>query len=330
METDKAIAVIIINYNSKGYLETCLSSLDSQKVKPKRTIVVDNASTDESIDMIPTRFPKIELIKLKSNIGFAAANNLAAKQASDCDWIVLLNPDVQVATDFLEKLRYGIQQHPEVGFFGCHMISLHHRNILDGTGDVYHMSGLVWREGHGKNIESSPRIQKEIFSPCAAAAMYRKDAFLQIGGFDEDYFCYIEDADLGFRLRLAGFTCIYIPDAVVYHAGSATSGGKHSDFSVYHAHRNLVWTFIKNMPGLLFWVLFPLHLILNIVTVTYFVIKGQGGVILKAKWDAFKCIPWIWRKRRETQLHRRASAMDLWRMLDKRLIPIRRWIPPKF
>jgi len=323
MRTGKDIAVIIVNYNSIKYLEACISSLNSQTLKPKRIIVIDNASTDGSIAIISTRFPEIEITKLNTNIGFAPANNLAAKQVPDCDWIVLLNPDVEAEIDFLEKLIEATEEHPEFCFFGCHMVSLHHRNILDGIGDVYYISGLGWRKGYGKNINSFALEPKEIFSPCAAAAMYRKDAFLEAGGFDEDYFCYGEDVDLGFRLRLAGQTCMYIPGAVVYHVGSATSGGKHSDFSVYYGHRNLVWTFIKNMPGILFWVLLPIHVLLNIVTVVLFAMKGQGRVILRAKWDAMKGIPRMLNKRREIQAHRRATVMDIWRVLDKRLIPIR-------
>jgi len=116
---------------------------------------------------------------------------------------------------------------------------------------------------------------------------------------------------------------MHVPDAVVHHLGSATTGGQRSDFSMYHGHRNLVWTFIKNMPGVLFWALLPIHVVLNIVAVARCAMRGQTMVILRAKWDAIKGIPRMWRKRREIQSHRRATVMDIWRVLDKRLIPIR-------
>ena len=158
---------------------------------------------------------------------------------------------------------------------------------------------------------------KEIFSPCAAAALYRRNALVAVGAFDEDHFCYLEDVDLGFRLRLAGFRAIYVPGAVVHHVGSATSGGQHSDFALYHGHRNLVWTYVKNMPGALFWMCLPLHLFLNLVAVLVFAIRGRGKVLLRAKRDAIKGVPKMWAKRRAVQRSRRVPLSSLWGVLDK-------------
>ena len=167
------------------------------------------------------------------------------------------------------------------------------------------------------------RAAREIFSPCAAAAMFRKDALLTASGFDEDFFCYVEDVDLGFRMRLLGHRCWYAPDSVALHVGSAVTG-RHSDFSIYHGHRNLVWTFVKNMPGVLFWLLLPLHVALNLVSILWFVLRGQGALILRAKRDALLGLPKMWRKRQLIQQSRVASVRDIWRVLDKRLLPINR------
>jgi GT2 family glycosyltransferase len=183
------------------------------------------------------------------------------------------------------------------------------------------MSGLVWRERHGARQQAGDLVPQKIFSPCAAAALYRRQALVDVGGFDEDYFCYVEDVDLGFRLRLAGHKAMYVPDAVVHHVGSATTGGQHSDFSVYHGHRNLVWTFVKNMPGVLFWLLLPLHLMMNAMMLVWFIARGQGQVILRAKRDAIKGLPKAWLKRRQIQERRVASIKDIWRALDKRVLP---------
>jgi GT2 family glycosyltransferase len=142
-----------------------------------------------------------------------------------------------------------------------------------------------------------------------------------VGGFDEDFFCYVEDVDLGFRLRLAGHKALYVPDAVAHHVGSATTGGQHSDFAVYHGHRNLVWTFMKNMPGILFWLLLPLHAAMNLVAVAVFTLRGQGWVILRAKWDAVKGLPTMWRKRKLVQSTRIATVREIWRCLDKHIGP---------
>jgi GT2 family glycosyltransferase len=114
---------------------------------------------------------------------------------------------------------------------------------------------------------------------------------------------------------------MYVPDAVVHHVGSATTGGQHSDFSVYYGHRNLVWTFVKNMPGALFWLLLPIHLLLNLASVGVFMARGQGGVILCAKWDAVKGLPQAWAKRKQIQAGRVAKVREIWRGLDKRLLP---------
>ena len=157
------------------------------------------------------------------------------------------------------------------------------------------------------------------FSPCAAAALYRCSALLKSRGFDEDYFCYVEDVDLGFRMRLAGYSCLYVPQSIAYHVGSGTTGGQHSDFSVYHGHRNLVWTFVKDMPGVLFWLLLPLHVLLNLVSIVWFAVRGRGGVIWRVKRDALLGLPKMWHKRQEIQSKRVATVSEIWRVLDKRL-----------
>jgi GT2 family glycosyltransferase len=122
---------------------------------------------------------------------------------------------------------------------------------------------------------------------------------------------------LGFRLRLAGYRCLYVPKSVVHHVGSGTTGGKNSDFSVYHGHRNLVWTFVKDMPGLLFWLLLPLHVMLNLVSIVWLAFRGQGRVVWRAKRDALLGLPKMWRKRQQIQKSRIASISDIWRVLDK-------------
>jgi len=255
---------------------------------------------------------------LSANLGFAKANNLAIEEC-DTEFVALLNPDAFPEADWLSKLVQAAQARPEVAAFGSRQMLHGVPDTLDGTGDVYHISGLPWRNGHGLIQCEADSVAREIFCPCAAAAFFRRKALNEAGGFDEDFFCYVEDVDLGFRLRLMGHKSLYVPDAVVHHVGSGITGGRHSDFSVYYAHRNLVWAFIKNMPGILFWLLLPVHCLLNLVTLAYFSLHGQGKVIVRAKRDALKGIPAMWRKRQSIQANRHSTILAIWRVLDKRL-----------
>ena len=314
------VAVVIVNWNGEQFIEQCIKSLLSQTVKPFEIILLDNASSDNSLNIV-RKYPSVKLIALGTNTGFARGNNLAIASADpSVEWIALLNPDAFADSNWLENLLISAQKNPRFSAFGCKQINAVRPKILDGEGDSYHFSGLVWRSGFGNSISRQGYAESEIFSPCAAAALYRRRAFQEVGGFDEDYFCYVEDVDLGFRLRLAGYQCLYVPSAVVHHVGSGTTGGQKSDFSVYHGHRNLVWTYVKNMPGFLFWICLPWHLALNVVEFVYFALRGQSGVVWRAKRDAFLGLPLAWQKRKKIQAIRKASIWSIWRMLDKTFI----------
>lgn len=292
----------------------------AQTVAPHEIILVDNASSDRSVE-IARQFSGIRLMLLDQNTGFARGNNLAIKAASEeSEWIALINPDAFAEPRWLDELLAATLANPKFDFFGSKLVNAVDPALLDGAGDSYHVSGLVWRMGHGTSVSTSVQNEREVFSPCAAAALYRRSALCEIGGFDEDYFCYVEDVDLGFRLRLAGYRCLYIPQSVVRHVGSGTTGGQHSDFALYYGHRNLVWTFVKDMPGILFWLLLPLHVSLNLVSIIWFVLRGRDGVILRAKRDALLGLPKVWRKRQFIQKTRVASIGEIWRQLDKRMI----------
>jgi len=317
------VSVVIVNWNGEPFLERCLVALMDQTVNPQEIILLDNASTDRSLEIVQ-RFPAVRVIALDQNSGFARGNNLAiAAASSESEWIALINPDAFALPYWLESLLVAAESRHDFAVFGSKLINAAAPALLDGTGDACHISGLVWRTGHDAPLLAMDDDEREIFSPCAAAALYRRSALLDVGGFDEDFFCYVEDVDLGFRLRLAGYRCLYVPQSVAHHVGSGTTGGQHSNFSVYHGHRNLVWMFVKDMPGLLFWSLLPMHVALNLVSIIWFTLRGQGRVIFRAKRDALLDLPKMWRKRREIQHNRRASVSRIWQMLDKRLLPIR-------
>jgi len=309
-QTTSRVAVLIVNYNSDGHLSRCLQALSKQEVLGFRTIVVDNASSDGSADTIERDFSWARLVRPGKNLGFAAGNNLAARYAKDCDWFITLNPDAFPEPGWLKALLRAADEHPQFAMFQAKLITDADRTILDGAGDVYHVSGLHWREAHMCPANEIYDERREIFSPCAAAAMYRRDAFDQAHGFDEDFFCYAEDVDLGFRLRLVGHRALYVPDAVVYHVGSASTG-RRSDFSVYYGQRNLVWSFVKNMPPWLLFAYLPLHLLMNIAVVALLAPRGQAGVAWRAKVDAFQGLRSMLAKRRTIQPTRTVSGREL-------------------
>lgn len=315
------VSVIIVNWNGNDLLRQCLRDLLQQTIPPTRILVIDNGSTDGSAEQIMD-LPRVAVRKLGENLGFAAGNNRAFAEC-DTEFVALLNPDAFPEPDWLEKLMAAARAHPDVAAFGCRQMVVGAEGVVDGLGDVYHLSGRIWRRGQGRSLQPSDLISGEIFSPCAGAALYRRAALADVGGFDEDFFCYVEDVDLGFRLRLKGYRSMYVPDAVVHHIGSATTGGQHSDFSVYHGHRNLVWTFVKDMPGALFWLLLPMHVLLNFLSLLWFALRGQGRVIWRAKRDALLGLPKMWHKRQCIQETRVASIREIWWLLDKRMIPIK-------
>jgi len=315
-----SITIIIVNWNSGELLAECLRSLEKQTIRPKRVLVVDNASTDGSLTGAGKLAGNIAVLRMNSNIGFAAGSNRALIEC-DTEFVALLNPDAFPEPEWLERLFAAASDHPEVAAFGSRQLCHDAPEVLDGIGDVYHMSGLAWRERYGLRQQAQDLVAREIFSPCAAAALYRRRALMDADGFDEDFFCYMEDVDLGFRMRLAGHKAMYVPNAVVHHVGSAVTGGEWSDFAVYQGFRNSVWVFIKNMPGALFWLLLPLHLVINLASILWFTIRGQGSVILKSKRDAFLGIPHMWMKRRKIQSDRKTSIGAIWRALDKRIFP---------
>ncbi len=312
------VAVVIVKHKAGPLLGAALDGLARQTRPPDRTIVVDNVSTDGSADGLEERLPGVEVVAAPTNLGFAAGNNLGVGLASDCEWIALLNPDAIPEPDWLEELLGAAEDAPGVAMLGSLLLLADRPALLDGAGDAYHLSGLAWRSLHGRARGEAPTAITEVFSPCAAAALYRRDAFVGAGGFDERWFCYFEDLDLAFRLRLAGHRCLLVPRSVVRHHGSALSG-RESDFTIYHAHRNLVWTWARDMPGALMWRALPHHLLMTALAFAWYAGRGQGRVILRAKRDALRGLPRVLCERRALQTARRARPGELAAVMERGL-----------
>ncbi len=310
LAVDPGIAVLIVNYNGGTLLRRALEALARQTVRDFHVVVVDNASSDNSVDGIDRQSDNVTLRRAERNLGFAAGNNLALTYAGSAGWIALLNPDAFPEPRWLEELRLAALANPGYSFFGSRMLLADAPQLVDGTGDVYHASGMAWRRDHGTLADRASSKAGEIFGPCAAAAFYARAALDEVAGFDERYFCYHEDVDLAFRLRLLGHRCLYVPNAVVHHVSGGIAG-RQSDFATYYGQRNLVWTYLKNMPGVLFWLFLPLHLLMNAATVAVCSARGQLGVVLRAKRDALRGLGAVLAQRRAIQSARRISLRQL-------------------
>jgi GT2 family glycosyltransferase len=310
------VSVVIVTWNSARYLSSCLNALVAQTFTDFEVVLIDNGSTDGCLDSVENNWPslRLQVERLGENKGFAVANNLGARLAHG-QWLALLNADAFPEPNWLKELLRAAENNPEYSFFASRQLQANPSYLLDGAGDVFHVSGLAWRRFYGLPAAQFGLETEEVFSPCAAAAFYFRQAFLQAGGFDEDFFSYFEDVDLGFRLRLQGFKCLYVPDAVVEHVGSASTG-KISAFVIYHGHRNLVWAFIKNMPTPLFWLFLPLHLLINLFFLLSFSIQGQGQAIWRAKRDVLRGLGLMLGKRKEIQRRRRVPVIDLYRHME--------------
>jgi GT2 family glycosyltransferase len=293
-------------------------------------VLVDNGSSDGTLEVAARVAAEaglpVEYLPQRQNAGFPRANNLGVAALDDCDWIALLNPDAFPEPEWLAALAAAAGRHPDAGSFASRLMRDGAPGVLDGAGDVYHVSGLVWRHGHGQPVidVADAMVERPVFAACAAAAMYRRRDWVEAQGLDERYFCYVEDVDLGFRLQLTGRACWYVPDAVVAHMGSGTTGVG-SPFSVYHGHRNLVWTFVKDMPSPLVWRYLPLHLLSTVVALVWFTSRGRGAAILRAKRDAVAGLGYALARRRLVQARRSVPVADLRARLDGSSL-VARWV----
>lgn len=305
--TPPRIRVIIVNYNGRAFLPRCFEALAAQTFAAFETVAVDNASTDGSaaLALPDSRF---RWLRLDRNLGFAAGNNAGAT-GFDGEWIVTLNPDAFPQPDWLERLMAAVDRHPGIAMLGSTQIDASRPDILDGSGDCFFALGLPWRGNNGHGLNDLPP-EGEVFGPCAAAAAYSARRFHELGGFDERFFCYYEDVDLAFRMRLAGGRCIQVADAVVHHVGSGITG-RTSSFVHFHSARNRVWLFVKNMPSWALWLLLPGHIVLNCALLAWGAKRGHGRAVLDGMIKAVAGLGPVWTDRRRVQAERKVSAMTL-------------------
>lgn len=312
--TSPMISVIIVSYQSGPTLARCMAALRAQTFKDFEVLLVDNASDDGAPEAVAADDPTIRLLQPGSNLGFAVGNNLAARAARG-RWLVLLNPDAYAAPDWLETLIDGAARHPDVRCFTSLQLAADEPDLMDGAGDVMTSAGIPFRGGYRRRLP--PDLPEgEVFSACGAATLIQRELFLTVGGFDERFFCYCEDVDLGYRLRLLGEATLLLPLARVEHVGSASTGVR-SEFSIFHGSRNRIWTFLKNTPPLLLWLTAPLHVAVTAGLLLLHLRRGDAGPAWRGIQAAFKRqdLDPILASRREIQAARKAGSFDILRAM---------------
>jgi len=238
-------SVIIPNYNGEHLLSTCLDALRRQTYPHCEVIVVDNASSDGSVALVEREYPEVRLLRLARNRGLAGACNAAAEIARG-DLLVMLNSDTEAEPGWLAALVHTLAEHPQAGSVASKMLLFERRDTLHTAGDLYGVDGIPRNRGVWERDEGQYDQSLEIFSGCGGAVAYRREAWEAVGGFDEDFFMYCEDVDLGWRLQLAGYRAVFAPQARVYHRLSATGGGVIASF---YTGRNTLWVLAKDVPG---------------------------------------------------------------------------------
>lgn len=304
------IDIIIPNWNGRALLPTCLGSLQAQRQPGTHVIVVDNGSTDGSVPFIRDAFPWVEVVSLPENRGFSGAVN-AGIRAGHRPWIMLLNNDTEVHPDCLRALRERCRTHAEVAMFALKMCAFDRREMLDGAGDGILRGGVGYRLGTMEIDGPDYALSRDVFGACAGAALYRRDLFERIGLFDEEFFAYLEDVDINLRAARAGASCRYLPEAVVYHIGSASSGSKINSFVVRLSTRNNIFVIAKNYSPALLVRFLPALLVYQLFWLFFVIKKRQFVAYLQGLCQAVVKLPVMIRHRRELAASSRLSERQL-------------------
>jgi len=295
----KNFSIIVPNYNGLVFLRPCFDSIYEQTFKDYEIIMVDDASTDRSIEFVKSSYPSVRIVQMRKNSGFAKVVNEGIKHARG-KYVFLLNNDTCLEQRCLEEINKAIYQNPKFDFFACKILSMTNPNKIDSAGDGYSVIGNPYKIGY-KRMDG-PKYQKikEVFGACAAASVYKRTLFDEIGVFDEDFVYYNEDSDINFRARLSGRRCLYISTAIVYHRLSASYKEKLGSV-IYYICRNKVNIIIKNLPTILIIKYFPFLVFGRGRDLFIAFIKGKFFSGLRGLLAASKQFYFMLQKRKEIQ-----------------------------
>jgi hypothetical protein len=322
---DRMISAVIPTHDGRELLDIVLGSLAVQTRLPDEVVVVDDASSDDTLAHLAEHWPDVRVVALAENVGVTAAINRCITAAQG-DLVLLLNNDVELAPDCLAELADALSAAPQAAVAAAKLRDFTRRDLLDGAGDGYSWAGLAYRRGQGEVDRGQYDADVEVFGACAAAALYRASALAAVGAFDEQFYALGEDADWSFRAQLAGFSCRLAPNALAYHVGSASLGPRISDFTLYHNWRNQIWTIAKDYPAGALVVHAPDLLAGQLANLVVAVRQRCVGSWLRAWRDALAGMPMVLGKRRVIQRSRRHGRRELEPLLDGALARAGWWL----
>ncbi|MBK8816882.1 MAG: glycosyltransferase family 2 protein [Methylococcaceae bacterium] len=315
------VSVIIPNWNGQRFLQVCFDSLAAQTYKDFAVYLVDNGSADDSLSYVKLNYPDINIIALPENFGFSAAIN-AGINGSKGELVAALNNDTASDPKWLEEIVNVMDSRADIGFCASLLLDFNDRTIIDSFGDNYSLIGLSGKIATREDFRVVGDEPTEVFSACAAASVYRRSMLDKIGHFDEDFFCYMEDVDIGIRAQLVGYRCLAIPAAKVYHIGSASTGGDMSAFSLSMTAKNLICVLIKDMPLLLLLVMLPLSLAAQALLVLESLLtdrrpkfKKNLSAYFNGLGQGLRLLPLMLQKRKQIQATRTVSVVQLAKLI---------------
>ena len=311
-------SVIIPNWNGSKFLSPCLEALKRQSDQDFEVIVVDSHSTDDSLQTLEKDFPEVRVVQLDKNYGFAPAINRGVEQARG-EYLVFLNNDTEAEPNWLQELARAMKDNPKVGVADSKIILFSDRSKLDSVGIEYSRWGFSTPRGRGQE-ESQFTQDTEVFACCGGSSILRRELIEQIGAYDESFFAYLEDVDLSYRIRLAGYICETIPTSRIYHHLGQTSGGL-TPFTRYHSIKNLWLVYLKNSPREVLWRTLPRFLLLQGLLLLSALRHGQILPPFKAYGYLLAHLGAVLRARRNIQRGMTADWRGVYKAMGRELPP---------
>jgi hypothetical protein len=303
------VSIIIVNYNAKEKLLRCLASVTRYLPTDCEIIIVDNASVDGSAEAIEAHFPDMAVIRSSTNRGFGAGNNLGVERARG-KYIIFLNPDTLVERGWIEALLAPLEQDDRVGLTTAKILLADDPERINTCGNEVHFTGLTLCRGmrYPREALSEP---EEIGAVSGAAFAIRHELFDSLGGFDKDAFLYMEDTDLSWRARLAGWTCVYTPGSIVFHYYAL----RITPQKVFYQERNRYLMLLKNLRWPTLIVLTPAELLAEMITWSFVLLRDRANIKNKLRAYGWVIANWhsIIRKRKEVQSLRKTTDRELLR-----------------